>query len=317
MTCPLCGASDADRIAWKGGYHVVRCRVCRLGFIDPMPSESELRGFYERRYFAARQESTPATSRRRASRRYRLFRRLIHQGKLPICSEHTKVLEVGTGHGWFLRALHESGWLVEGVELSDRERQGLQSQGLTVHADLTQLIDARKESYGLIVCWHVLEHVVSPVEFVTCLNQLLVPNGFLLIATPNWQSFESRLAGIGWEWLSPPSHVLYFGRTTLCQLLERSGFQVVKDGTRRGDAGNIIYDFVFGLAYSLFGRRFASASRSDQSGLRERQEGPLRNWVLEILRIVTAPLQMIVLPLLMLFAGIKCGPELYVLVKKK
>ena len=59
-----------------------------------------------------------------------------------------------------------------------------------IYKDIQELVENNKK-YDVITMWHVLEHVSNLKEYIKRLNALLNTNGTLIIAVPNFNSFDA------------------------------------------------------------------------------------------------------------------------------
>jgi len=134
-------------------------------------------------------------------------------------AESGRLLDVGCGNGAFLRAFSSScpGWKLFGSELSDKYREDVKAiegvQGF-FSGDLAQI----DEQFKLISLIHVLEHIESPVQFLSVIRKMLKPGGKVLIEVPYYvdNPFDLVIA----------DHASHFTPGSLSAVAERSGFQI-------------------------------------------------------------------------------------------
>lgn len=82
--------------------------------------------------------------------------------------------------------------------------------------------------FDVIVCWEVLEHVGTPMEFLTRIHASLQKGGTVFLSTPNY--------GSNYVWKdvpndprsAPPVHVTFWDRKSIINALEKVGFSKVK-----------------------------------------------------------------------------------------
>ncbi len=76
--------------------------------------------------------------------------------------------------------------------------------------------------------WHVLEHVPDLEKQIQELKRLLKPNGTIIIAVPNYKSFDAQHYGKFWAAYDVPRHLWHFSKTSIAKLFERENMQLVK-----------------------------------------------------------------------------------------
>jgi SAM-dependent methyltransferase len=238
--CPLCQTStnSSRPFAVANGWRYVKCAGCSLVFLNPRPTPETLSAYYNEVY-----DYDPHIYRESVAHQKGWLLGLIEKFRKPLAG---RLLEIGCSYGYFLDAARSGGWHVEGIELSDhaatfaRKELGLSVIGRTV-SDLTE---ERLVPYDAIVAWHVIEHLADPRKFLEDIAALVRPGGILALRTPNIGSAVARLAGGGWEWLSPPDHIYMFSAQTLSSLLRACGFEILFVETRRGNASNPLYEIL-------------------------------------------------------------------------
>jgi SAM-dependent methyltransferase len=86
-------------------------------------------------------------------------------------------------------------------------------------------IDAVRDEAGfdLILMFHVLEHLDDPAAALRACAERLRPGGRLVIAVPNYASWQSRYARDRWFHLDVPRHLFHFTPASLARLLREAG----------------------------------------------------------------------------------------------
>jgi len=74
--------------------------------------------------------------------------------------------------------------------------------------------------------WHVLEHVNNINKRMETLNRILKNDGKLIIAVPNYKSYDAKYYGKFWAAYDVPRHLLHFDRNTIQKLLTKHGFEI-------------------------------------------------------------------------------------------
>lgn len=60
--------------------------------------------------------------------------------------------------------------------------------------------------------WHVLEHVYDLDEQIKQLKRVLKPNGTIIIAVPNFRSFDAKYYRRFWAAFDAPRHLWHFSK---------------------------------------------------------------------------------------------------------
>lgn len=140
------------------------------------------------------------------------------KGMLEFVSPPGRTLEIGCGHGAFVRLLQELGFDAAGTELSpwvvDFARATFDVQVLQGRLESLALTSG----YRSILSFDVLEHVEDPLDFVRRCADLLAPDGVLLLQTP-WYRGE----GPDWTMFQSDEHVFLFTEGAMRLLLARAG----------------------------------------------------------------------------------------------
>lgn len=109
-----------------------------------------------------------------------------HVQALDALDPESKVLEIGSGNGIFLRELGKRNIDGQGLELSSRALEQARMQGLhVIKATAEEYAVTHGEEFDAVVSFQVLEHVVNVRSFITACLAMLKPNGLLILSVPN------------------------------------------------------------------------------------------------------------------------------------
>lgn len=140
------------------------------------------------------------------------------------CIKSKKLLDFGAGTGDFLAKAKLSGFNGEGIEPNEKARANAAKKGI----DLFQNIEAIKgKSYDVITLWHVLEHLPDLDEQVEKITSLLDDKGIVVVAVPNYKSYDAKHYGEYWAAYDVPRHLWHFSKTSISKLFERHAMEVV------------------------------------------------------------------------------------------
>jgi 2-polyprenyl-3-methyl-5-hydroxy-6-metoxy-1,4-benzoquinol methylase len=136
-----------------------------------------------------------------------------------------KILDIGAGTGEFLSVAKNDGWKTIGVEPSDRAKSIAKNKGISFVEATSELED---HSFDLISMWHVLEHVPDLDKQIIELKRLLKPTGTLIIAVPNFKSYDASYYGKFWAAFDVPIHFWHFSKTAIKLLFEKEAMKLEK-----------------------------------------------------------------------------------------
>ncbi|PZR23941.1 MAG: methyltransferase [Flavobacterium psychrophilum] len=136
-----------------------------------------------------------------------------------------KLLDIGAGTGDFLVMAQKNGWDIVGVEPNTKAKSIAESKGVKF---LNVLADMPNHSADAITMWHVLEHVPDVEAQITELKRILKPDGVLIVAVPNYKSFDAKYYGKFWAAYDVPRHLWHFSKKAIELLFGKQDMQLVK-----------------------------------------------------------------------------------------
>lgn len=131
------------------------------------------------------------------------------------------ILDIGAGTGDFLLAAKKRGWKVFGAEPNSGARDLASKKGLPL-GDNTNSFPSH--NFDVITMWHVLEHVPDLEEQISELDRLLKPDGLLVIAVPNFKSYDARKYREFWAAYDVPRHLYHFSPSAMKEIFSSAGF---------------------------------------------------------------------------------------------
>ncbi|MGA1874552.1 MAG: class I SAM-dependent methyltransferase [bacterium] len=231
--CLFCGTVQG-KIVVRGdtfGYplaDLVCCPLCHLRWLDPLPSPSRILEFYPDEYYGVQNEKFYPP----LEYLLRFIHRLRAEKAIRLKSNKKRVLDIGCGRGQVLKVLSNRGYECYGTELSSFSAQGASfTPGLHIYAKPLLECLFPSCSFGLIIMWHVLEHLPNPREIIQEIFRILSPGGNLLMCVPNIESFQAAVAKDHWFHLDLPRHLYHYNPATLSSLLKSAGFIVIRQHT--------------------------------------------------------------------------------------
>jgi len=136
-----------------------------------------------------------------------------------------KILDVGAGTGDFLKVCKTNSWEIFGSEPDSGARNIAAKKGVNLEKDLSKF---QNQQFDVITLWHVLEHVENLQEYITTLKSLLTENGRLIIAVPNFKSYDAIKYKEFWAAFDVPRHLWHFSKTSISKLFSYENMKVEK-----------------------------------------------------------------------------------------
>jgi 2-polyprenyl-3-methyl-5-hydroxy-6-metoxy-1,4-benzoquinol methylase len=191
----------------------------------PQPSLDNLGKYYESEDYISHTDN----QRSFFEKLYHFIKNIALKNKLNLINSlqpnKGRILDIGAGTGDFLSIAKKDGWQTIGVEPSERAKEIAKNKGVSFVQQTSELED---QSFDVISMWHVLEHVPHLDKQIKELKRLLKPTGTLLIAVPNFKSFDAKHYGKFWAAFDVPIHFWHFSKTAIKLLFEKEKMKLEK-----------------------------------------------------------------------------------------
>ena len=245
--CPWCGSEKAQINLWlkdefltKEDFHICECLNCGLLYTMPRPDKEKIGAYYKSEAYYSHQENKkgfiPKVYERVKSINLKYKYRLATSGMQP-----GKMLDIGCGVGDFLHTAEMHGWECIGVEPSEDAKTIAQKRMKGTIITSEELESFSDGAFDVITMWHVLEHVDDLKWQVAQLQRLVKPSGRVVIAVPNYKSYDGQYYKEHWAAYDVPRHLNHFHRITLSKIFKTSGLELVKMDKLKWDAYYISY----------------------------------------------------------------------------
>lgn len=233
--CPVCGRTGArewlrapDRLhGRKEMYTLARCPGCSLVWLSLPPAPEEMHRHYTDAY-----DQLISAAGQNSPHRWRNRKKTLSQYK-----QSGALLDLGCSSGSFLQSLPSDSWKLFGIEMSaDSARTAEACTGAKVFVG--EILDASfpRESFDVITCFDVLEHLYEPQRVMARVSEWLKPGGVFYVLVPNIDSAEERVFRSYWHGLELPRHLFHYSPASLKFLAESAGLTEVSLETRRNPA---------------------------------------------------------------------------------
>lgn len=187
----------------------------------PQPSLEELPSYYKSEDYISHTDSSKSIF----DKAYQSVKKMMLSQKLKLinsfATEEKTILDIGAGTGDFLQYISMHNWKVSGVEPNEKARNLAKSKNLNLLKDLSSF---NNEKFDVITLWHVLEHIPNLKEQIEQFHHLLKPNGVLVIAVPNFESYDAKYYKEYWAAYDVPRHLWHFSKQGIKRLFTKYNF---------------------------------------------------------------------------------------------
>jgi 2-polyprenyl-3-methyl-5-hydroxy-6-metoxy-1,4-benzoquinol methylase len=201
-----------------------RCLECGFIYQNPRPSEEERLKSYQH-YLPQTAAEIEAWGRMMEP----VFR------KAADLIEHSiargRLLDVGTGYGFFLALMHARGWEVMGLEASlSGARYGKKRWGLQILARPWEKASFPEEEFDVVTALYVIEHLPDPLAFLREVHRIVRPGGMIVLRYPHTTPIKDILSIIRIKnyLYHLPFHLSDFSPTSMRRALTKAGFAQIK-----------------------------------------------------------------------------------------
>ena len=161
----------------------------------------------------------------------RFNRRLIEY--IHLCGDVRNILDVGCGEGFSLSLIQKSGVTarlagidasVESLALGKKEFPQLDLRRGDIYA-----LSAKSNSYDVVLCTEVLEHLENPDKAIEELKR--VSGKYVIVSVPHepWFMIANFLRGKYLSrWGNHPEHINHWSKQGIVNLLASHGYQILR-----------------------------------------------------------------------------------------
>jgi len=201
-----------------------------FGYLEtsPQPSPEKLPDYYKSEDYI----SHTNTKRNLFEKAYHVVRNISLKRKLKLInsflSEEKKLLDIGCGTGDFLQVAQQNNWAVSGIEPNYEARKIANTKTNNSVYNIEKLLEFPQHSFHVITLWHVLEHLPNLNEHISILKSLLKKDGMLIIAVPNYKSYDANYYKNFWAAFDVPRHLWHFSQDSISKLFSNENMKVVR-----------------------------------------------------------------------------------------
>ncbi len=189
----------------------------------PIPSNLEI--YYESDNYISHTDATKSIQ----DKLYQSVKKINLRNKLNLINQYApntkNLLDVGAGTGDFLKQAQLNGWTIAGIEPNPKARDLAKKKNITLVPSLEEITEPL---YDVITLWHVLEHLPNLETQINQLHNLLKPKGTLVIAVPNYKSYDANYYKEYWAAYDVPRHLYHFSRNAISRIFSRYKFDLLR-----------------------------------------------------------------------------------------
>ena len=185
----------------------------------PQPAAEDLAGYYQSQAYISHSNTQKGI----VPFLYRLAQKWSLKNKINLINSLSNhkgtLLDIGAGTGNFCETSKQNSWEVYGVEPSQKAREIAAKKNIFLHQSIE---DFKGQQFDVITLWHVLEHLPDLENTITAIQKLLKPNGVLIVAVPNYNSFDAKHYKGFWAAYDVPRHLWHFSQKSMSKLFSKN-----------------------------------------------------------------------------------------------
>lgn len=210
-----------DHVHSKESFSVA-C-VPGLDVLQTTPIPAEIAAYYPEDNYISHQNNKRSLT----DRLYEIAKNYQLKKKAALLEQHChgpkKFLDFGAGSGALVSYLKNRQWHALGVEPNKIARAVALENNCVLHPSLDSI---PKQEFSVISLWHVLEHLPHYEQSLQKLLGALAPGGKLIIAVPNYNSWDAKHYGSYWAAYDAPRHLWHFSQGGIKKLADKNGLSL-------------------------------------------------------------------------------------------
>jgi len=235
QNCSACGSNiiykvltAEDYLVSNESFEIMECNDCSLRFTSPIPAENEIGTYYESDDYISHTGKGNSI----INQIYRIVQYFTLWSKKKKVIKYSQrksgsILDIGCGTGKFLKTMKQSGWKITGVEINETARRIAKNNTCSVILSQADLFES-KQKYDIITLWHSLEHLYDLKKYLNIISTSLNADGIIMVAVPNYQSFDAKYYKQDWAAYDTPRHLYHFSFEAMVKLMKKINFKLIQ-----------------------------------------------------------------------------------------
>jgi len=209
-----------DHFLTKETFTIKKTPIKGLLKTHPAPSKNKIQLYYKSDKYISHNSTTPGAF----FFIYRLIRRVNFWFKYELIGKKelfSKTLDFGSGDQYFMQQLQRRNHNIFGI---DPLKPNISKQ--VYDSVFDESLDSK--NFSCITAWHSLEHVHELENIIARFHKILDDNGTVIVALPNYRSFDARLYKSFWAAYDVPRHLWHFDKQSIKKVFSNNGFSFIK-----------------------------------------------------------------------------------------
>ncbi len=212
-----------DHSVSKEEFKLVRNDEYDLLITNPIPDN--LSSYYESEEYISHTDSSEGI----INKIYQRVRKYTISKKIKLINNYSNksktILDIGCGTGDFIKECKNNDWEVVGIEPNSKAKEIGLTKDLVIFSSIDDIIE---QKFDIITMWHVLEHVTDLDDTINKIKNMLTENGTLIIAVPNYKSYDASYYKSFWAAYDVPRHVWHFSKNSIKKIFKKFKMEVIK-----------------------------------------------------------------------------------------
>lgn len=159
---------------------------------------------------------------------YNYVKKFTLTSKLNLIEQYAQqeksLLDIGAGTGDFLAIANKNQWTIAGVEPNENARTIAKKKEISLHCNLEEITN----QFEVITLWHVLEHLPNLEKDIHQIKSKLKKDGTLIIAVPNFKSYDAEYYKEYWAAFDTPRHLWHFSQNSIKKIFRKYNLKVIE-----------------------------------------------------------------------------------------
>ncbi len=213
-----------DNFLTKERFKIIKNKS---GFLEtiPQPKKNDINKYYKSEKYLSHTDSKKSFF----DKIYQIAKEINLREKKKIIKNYVKkgmVLDYGCGVGDFLNYI-KNDYEINGIEPNENAAKIASTKLGLLISNNTNLSNINDGKYDLITLWHVFEHVHELDMLSKELFRILKKEGTLIIAVPNYKSYDAEYYAEYWAAYDVPRHLWHFNRESLIKWWDKYEMKII------------------------------------------------------------------------------------------